>query len=605
MEEKSYWQRTLATRLTRRRVLMTAGAAGAATAALSMVGCGSDSGSDGDKAASGLLYEPIDSSSRATNGGVLARVGSERGFDVMRSAAENGNASPTYSRLVKYQTYKHPDKAIPNVVADAATAWEISGDGLTATYKLRPNMKFDPRPPTNGKVMTSADVKASWDLYERLSVGRDALVNSVNPDAPVLSVSTPDANTVVFKLAFQYAPLNAMLAFNRYVYILPTEADGGYNFKVDMRGTGAWRLKEFSPDSRAVFEKNPDWYDAGKVHLDGLIYYIIPEYAARLAQFRSGALATIDFAASQEDVLPTKQQLPHLLMAADDEFDRTPFWLRFGYVDGSPFRDERVRKAASMVLDRDLYVETFGNVDRFRQSGLQAPTAWHTCFGAGEVSWLDPKDEKAFGDNAKWFKYNPPEAKKLLTAAGFNTALETQLTLSGSPGQNSLSKPADVLVGMWNDSGLFHFKFNYVDLNAVFRPQFHWNYGQHEGVSIGGGGADYPDPDGNLQANFKSGVPRSGFLAADGKPDSYLDDIINKQRTETDWNKRLALFHDYQRHFASKMYFLHQPGDALGFLLAQPWFGNWRFFRGQSDAGGGSEMQEGGINYWIDNSKKT
>jgi peptide/nickel transport system substrate-binding protein len=427
----------------------------------------------------------------------------------------------------------------------------------------------------------------------------------VNPDAPVLSISTPDASTVVFKLAFQYAPLNAMLAFNRYVYILPTEADGGYNFKVDMRGTGAWRLKEFSPDSRAVFEKNPDWYDADKVFLDGLIYYIIPEYAARLAQFRSGALAEIDFAASQEDVLPTKQQLPHLLMAADDQFDRTPFWLRFGYVEKSPFRDDRVRKAASMVIDRDLYVETFGNVDRFRQAGLEAPTAWHSCFGAGEVTWLDPKNEKQFGDNAKWFKHDPAEAKKLLTAAGFTTALDTQLTLSGSPGQNSLSKPADVLVGMWNDSGLFNFKFNYVDLNSVFRPQFHWNYGQHDGISIGGGGADYPDPDGNLQANFKSGVPRSGFVGSDGKPDAYLDDIINKQRVETDWNKRLTLFHDYQRHFASKMYFMHQPGDALGFLLAQPWFGNWRYFRGQSDAGGGSEMQEGGISYWIDNSKKT
>ena len=604
MDENSYWHRTLASRTTRRRALVAAGGLGVA-ASLSLIGCGSDGDSDGGESASNLLYKPVDTTSKATKGGVLARVGSERGFDVTRSAAENGNASPTYSRLVKYQTFKYPEKVIPSVVADASTAWEISGDGLTATYKLRPNMKFDPRPPTNGKVMTSADVKSSWDLYERQSVGRDALVNAVNPDAPVLSVSTPDASTVVFKLAFQYAPLNAMLAFNRYVYILPSEADGGYNFKVDMRGTGAWRLKEFSPDSRAVFEKNPDWYDAGKVFLDGLIYYIIPEYAARLAQFRSGALAEIDFAASQEDVLPTKQQLPHLLMAADDQFDRTPFWLRFGYVEKSPFRDERVRKAASMVIDRDLYVETFGNVDRFRQAGLESPTAWHTCFGAGESTWLDPKNDKEFGENAKWFKHNPAEAKKLLTAAGFTTALDTQLTLSGSPGQNSLSKPADVLVGMWNDSGLFNFKFNYVDLNSVFRPSFHWNYGQHEGISIGGGGADYPDPDGNLQANFKSGVPRSGFVGADGKPDAYLDDIIAKQRSETDWNKRLALFYDYQRHFASKMYFMHQPGDALGFLLAQPWFGNWRFFRGQSDSGGGAEMQEGGISYWIDNSKKT
>jgi peptide/nickel transport system substrate-binding protein len=581
--------------------MKSTGALGAGAVVLSLAGCGGDSERD---SASEKLYTPIDTSNRATKGGVLPRVGSNRGFDITRSAAENGNASPTYSRLVKYQTYKYPEKAIPSVEADAATSWETSPDGLTATYKLRPNMKFDPRPPTNGKVMTAADVQFSWELYERLSVGRDALSNSVNPDAPIVSVETPDANTVVFKLAFKYAPLNPMLAFNRYLYILPSEAERGYNYKVDMRGTGAWRLKEFSPDSRAVFEKNSDWYEADKVYLDELVYHVIPEYATQLAQFRSGYLATIDLTRTQEDVLPTKQELPQLLMSANDEFDRTPFWLRFGYVASSPFRDERVRKAASMLIDRDLYVETFGNVSQFRQAGLEAATAWHTCFGAGEVTWLNPKDEKAFGESAKWFKHDPAEAKKLLTAAGIATPLQTQMTLSGSPAENTLARPAEVLVGMWNDSGLFNFRFNYVDLNSVFRPEYHWNYGQHEGISIGGGGADYPDPDGNLQANFKSGVPRSGFVGSDGKPDAYLDDLIAKQRVESDWNKREAMFHDFQRHFASKMYFLHQPGDALGFLLAQPWFGNWRLYRGQSDAGGGSEMQEGGVNYWIDNSKR-
>ena len=157
---------------------------------------------------------------------------------------------------------------------------------------------------------------------------------------------------------------------------------------------------------------------------------------------------------------------------------------------------------------------------------------------------------------------------------------------------------------MWNSNRLFNFKMNYVELNTVFRPQYHYNYDKHEGVAIGGGGADYPDPDGNLQVNFKSGQDRTGHLDANGQPDAYLDSLIDKQRAEVDWNKRLTMFHDFQRHFAGKMYFMHQPGDALGFRLAQPWFGNWRVYNGQSDAGGGSEMQEGGVYYWIDSSKK-
>jgi ABC-type transport system substrate-binding protein len=597
-----YWSRVLGRRANRRRFVGGTSAVALGAAVLSLNCGGGDSDGKGGSA-SNLLYKPVDTTSKATRGGVLTRVGSNRGFDVTRSAAENGNASPTYSRLVKYDTAKYPDRPQPTVSADAATSWEVSPDGLTATFKLRPNMKFDPRPPTNGKVMTSADVKSSWELFESKAVARANLSNSASPDAPILGVTAPDANTVVFKLAFRYAPLLPMLAFNRHVYILPTESNA-YNLKTEMRGTGAWRLREFNQDSRAVFDKNPDWYDADKVQLDGLVYFVIGEYATQLAQFRTGALATIDFSQTQEDVLQTKREQPKLLMAGDTDFDRTPFWLRFGYLPDSPFRDDRVRKAVSLSTDRDLYIDTFGNVDRFKKEGLEAPTAWHSCFGAGEPSWIDPKDTKAFGENGKWYKFDPAEAKKLMSAAGYTAPVETKFTLSGNPGEGTLSRPAEVLAGMWNANRLFNFKMNYVELNSVFRPQYHYNYDHHEGVAVGGGGADYPDPDGNLQVNFKSGQDRTGHLDADGKPDAYLDSLIEKQRAETDWNKRLSIFHDFQRHFASKMYFLHQPADALGFQLAQPWFGNWRVYNGQSDSGGGSEMQEGGVYYWIDTSKK-
>jgi ABC-type transport system substrate-binding protein len=69
------------------------------------------------------------------------------------------------SRIVRYQVYKYPDRVRSEVIPDAAS-WEISPDGLTYTFKLRPNLKFDPRPPTNGRIMNSADVKWSWEHYE-------------------------------------------------------------------------------------------------------------------------------------------------------------------------------------------------------------------------------------------------------------------------------------------------------------------------------------------------------------------------------------------------------------------------------------------------------
>jgi ABC-type transport system substrate-binding protein len=597
----SYWENILKSRTSRRRVLTAGAATSAAAVSLSLIGCGSDD-KDTAKDPSGLLHTPKDTDSVATKGGNLPRVSANNGFDVTRGGVDASLAATSYSRLVKWKTFKYPEKPLNQVEPDAAVSWEVAPDALSVTYKLRPNMKFDPRPPTNGRVMTSADVKYSWELFESKSAARANLAHAADPYSPVTGVVAPDANTVTVNLAFPYAPLTEMLAQGRHLPILPVDAESSYNFRIDMRSTGAWRLKEYIPDVQTVYEKNRDWYDADKIYLDQLTYHIIPQYPTGLAQFRAGALAAYEV--QQEDILPTKRDLPKLLMAATDQFDDIPYWLRFGYLPDSPFRDDRVRKAASMTIDRDLYIAIFSGKDKFEAAGLQVPTAWHSCLGAGEVWWLDPKDTKLFGEHSRWFQFDPAEAKKLASAAGFNNVIESKFTLSGSPGQGSFSRPADVLVGMWNDSKVFNFRLNYVDLNSVFRPQYHYNYNRHEGIIIGGGGSPYPDIDGNLQVNFRSGQDRTGYVAADGKPDAYVDGLIEKQRTERDLQKRKALIDEFQRYFASKMYTLFEPGDALGFELAQPWFGNWKAFSSRSGTEG-SAMSEGGMHYWIDNSKKT
>ena len=82
-------------------------------------------------------------------------------------------------------------------------------------------------------------------------------------------------------------------------------------------------------------------------------------------------------------------------MQPQEEFSAGGSWIRFGYLPGSPFRDERVRKAASMVLDRDLFVGTFGNVDKFEKAGLTVPQRWNSAIYSGESFWLDPKDDKS------------------------------------------------------------------------------------------------------------------------------------------------------------------------------------------------------------------
>ena len=61
--------------------------------------------------------------------------------------------APLYSTLLQMDPLDSS-----KIIGDAGSEWKTSPDGLTVTVKVRPNIKFH-----DGSVMTSADVKATYD----------------------------------------------------------------------------------------------------------------------------------------------------------------------------------------------------------------------------------------------------------------------------------------------------------------------------------------------------------------------------------------------------------------------------------------------------------
>ena len=274
--EHGYWTAITRDRLGRRRLLKSSAALGVGAAALSFIGCGGSdsksSGGDAKPGASSLAAKPTDTTSKAVKGGVYtAPINADpNAFDVISGFAPDvPHPARVYSRIVKYQSYKYPDPVQPVAAGDAASSWETSPDGMTVTYKLRPGQKFDPRPPTNGRVMTAQDMKYSAERFAKISPQRNVLMNAASPDAAIASFEAPDNNTFVVKLAFPYAPINMLLGAWRYIIVMPVESESGYDIRNDMRGSGAWRLKSYLRGSNYTYERNPDWYDADKVRLDG------------------------------------------------------------------------------------------------------------------------------------------------------------------------------------------------------------------------------------------------------------------------------------------------------------------------------------------------
>src|SRR5438477_400942 len=142
-EHNNYWTPLTRSRFNRRRVLAAGGALGASGLAAALVGCGSGSKtSSGGAAGTGLLFTPVDTTAKATRGGTYA-IYQQADIAAFNSGngGDAGHAMNAYSRIVRYDAYKYPDRPLASTSPDAAVSWETSLDGLTWTYKLRPNLK--------------------------------------------------------------------------------------------------------------------------------------------------------------------------------------------------------------------------------------------------------------------------------------------------------------------------------------------------------------------------------------------------------------------------------------------------------------------------------
>ncbi len=614
--QTSYWERVSRRTLTRRRALVGAASTGAGIAALSLAGCGGGGGGGEAKTAAkstGLLSQPEDTTKQALPGGIIQTRASldVPGFDVLQASSTNTYTivgDYAYQRLLKMKVgFQEPSKGDPE--GDLASSWEYSDGGLTLTVKLRPEAKFDPRAPTNGRQVDSQDVLFSWKKYSTVGRTRARLANSANPDAPVLSVTAPDARTVVFKLAFPFAVLEPLLASDEDFYIQPVEADGKFDPKSTVRGSGAFMVSDYKPSVLLSYRKNPGYYMKDRPYVDGYDIYIVPEYATAVSQFRAGGIFTT--VVTQEDVITTKKDIPELLLRLASNVSTT--WRRAHFGWNQPgneiFRDDRVRRAISMSWDRDLFDRVFGNAEKFEAEGLPFANRWSTHITGGwDGWWIDPKNTKEMGSGAKWFQYDVPETKKLLSAAGFPNGFDSELSyISGAFYGADWQNRWEVLRGMMQEAGI-RLKTHTTDYESEHLPVY------SVGNLFKGISASIASPTSHpilhLTQEFSrvgapslrgvGGQPEPGYVEGQPGPgiDPKLNEMAAKVRRELDHKKQVELVQDYQRYLADKMYDIPMPGYSFAYSLTWPFVKNLGVY--SSWVATASSPQEGSSYLWLD-----
>ncbi len=600
-----YWSN----RISRRKAIGVAASTGLAVGAAALIGCGGggDDGGGGGEQASSIIYKPKDTTSQAKPGGTYESFinNDVSGWDYLGATAnlDRGQASYVYSRLFKWKP-GIIEEARGEIDGDLAASFEFTTDLQQLTVKLRPNAKWDSRAPTNSRALDSGDVKYSFDRMKATSVYRNDWFNDLNPSGPISSVTTPDSSTVVIKLAFPLAAVFEYFGNSLGFFVMPKESESAFDPRKDARGTGPWMVDKYEPSVSILFKRNPNWYIKDRPFLEGWSNAIVKEYAQQLAQFRAGNLWS--GVARQEDVLATKKDLPNLLLTQNEYSSIAP-GVFFGWLSPQ-YKDDRVRRALSMLIDRETFATSFSDEAKFKAEGIDVALQYDNFLGRGWGDyWLDPFGKDAGPDAANW-KFSIPEAKKLLTAAGFASGFNTDMySPSGLAYGQTYVNYQQTLGGMFNEAGI-KVSFKEVGYSNDYVPNYNYNQG-FDGLStfantVYGGVAN------NIRTNWhsNSAQDRSPYAPAKiNKPpaaarDTQLDGLIEKLLRETDHTKGVALAHDIQRYLTKVMYTIPFSYKTRSLSLTHPWVGNAGVYNSWVSSVGATDTLPF---LWYDASKRT
>ncbi len=325
-----------------------------------------------------------------------------------------------------------------------AQRWETSADGLTWIFHLRPALAW-----SDGKKLTAEDFV--WSFRRALApdtaspeaevlypiAGAEALNQGQATDPSTLGVSAPDLDTLKITLASPTPFLTGILAL-MVAAPVPRQAIEQAGAEWARPGSivsnGAFVMTGWTPQLEVVLARNPHYWNADKIRLDGVRWVTMEDKETSLRLFQNGEL---DIAVvGQQDVKRLRRDLPDSL--------RTDTTLRTDYLvvntDVKPFDDIRVRRALSMAIDRDVIA---GKIDPHGQkpaTGLVPPgMEGYTPQTPDWAAW--PMGERL------------DKAKALLQEAGFDAThrLHVDLTYATDDGHR-LTLAA--IAGMWHRIGV-------------------------------------------------------------------------------------------------------------------------------------------------------
>jgi peptide/nickel transport system substrate-binding protein len=540
-------------RIGRRRVI--AGAAWSGAALATSIACGN--ARNGPRGVSGV---PSADTAPKPGGNLNIFVQTNYPLDPQKvSALAQQIPGGAMSRLFQYKTNTDPSTITNHELQPDLGLSAESSDAITWTIKLRPDAKFQNTPPVNGHTVEAEDIKATFT--------RALDPSTSNPNKAALGmmdatqIQTPDKTTVVFKLAYPYAPFRSILASPTYAWIFPREVlGGGWDPTKQVIGSGPFILDNVQPDVAFSYRRNPDYFGAPLPYVDTMRVAITPDASQQLAQFTVGNLDEIEVR-DPFTVPAVKQNNPKANMAKVLAGNATPLYFQLGD-PSSPFTDIRLRQAVSMAIDRDAVGKAVYNGDTVQ-----------VVFVPGSMGKWSLPVSKLSPEIAQYYKYSPADAKKLLDAAGQSNLQVRFANPFFSLGSPDTSKAVEVINGMFTAIGIkstivnLNYNQDFVDSGKGMRQGYF-----DKDYIVFGNTSPYTDADDWLFSYFHSKSLSNGEHLSD----PALDAMIDKQRTLVNEDERVQAVQGIQKYIAEKLYVPSTVG-SYRYEFTQPRVRNYCF----------------------------
>jgi ABC-type transport system substrate-binding protein len=326
-------------------------------------------------------------------------------------------------------------------------------------------------------------------------------------------------------------------------------------------GTGPWKLQSYTPRERAVLVRNADYWDKRRLpKLDSIVLLPVPDASARVAALRSGQVDWIE--------LPPPDAMDSLKAAkfniVSNVYPHVWPW-HLSRVEGSPWNDIRIRKAANLAIDREGMKSLLGGM-MVSAKGMVPPTS----------AW--------FGKPTFDVKYDPAAAKALMAQAGYSKEKPLKIKSIISPSGGGQMQPMvmnELIQQNLAEIGI-QVEFDVRDWNALLA---NWRAGAKDPgtkeATTTNSSYFSQDPFTALMRHVDSRlVPPKGTNWG-YYTDKEMDTLIDAVRNEFSAEKQTELLRKMHEKYVNEALFLFVAHDVApramnpkvkGFVQPQNWF---------------------------------